>query len=324
MAVIVGIDEAGYGPILGPLVVSAAIFDVPDNLISQSLWQILQQSVCKNRQGAAGRLIINDSKKLHHGLGDNQLLQRGVLTALHAIAPDKPLPKTLTALMKQLQCPTTTDYSPYPWYHATFDNWPLNFNAPDINTAAAGLTNDMKKQNIRLLELWSQPLPVGKFNEMIDAVKNKATVLFTLNTALIHRAFQLYAGAHLQIIIDKHGGRSHYRSNLQRAFPDCQMKILKESDATSSYQLTDDQRTMKIHFIARGDDRQLPISLASMTGKYLRELFMEILNHYFQKLCPNLKPTAGYYTDGRRFLNDLKSHQLPHHQTPPHLLIRNR
>ena len=324
MAVIVGIDEAGYGPILGPLVVSAAIFDVPDDLVSQSLWQILQLSVCKNRRGAAGRLIVNDSKKLHHGLGDNQLLQRGVLTGLHAIAPDKPLPKTLPALMNQLQCPGTTDYSPYPWYHSAIDQWPINYDASDITTAAAGLISDMKKQNIRLLELWSNPLPVGKFNEMIDAVKNKATVLFTLTTGHIQRAFEQYGGANLQIIIDKHGGRSHYRPNLQRAFPACRMKILKESDTTSSYLLNDDQRTMKIHFIARGDDRQLPVSLASMTGKYLRELFMEMLNAWFLKLCPDLKPTAGYYTDGRRFLADLKSHQLPPHQTPPHLLIRNR
>ncbi|MCP4708108.1 MAG: hypothetical protein GY869_05750, partial [Planctomycetes bacterium] len=118
MAVVVGIDEAGYGPILGPLVVSAAIFDVPDDLVSQSLWQILQQSVCKKRQRAAGRLVINDSKKLHHGLGNYQLLQRGVLTGLHTIMTDIPLPNTLSALLNQLQCPVTTDYAPYPWYNS--------------------------------------------------------------------------------------------------------------------------------------------------------------------------------------------------------------
>ncbi|MCP4709771.1 MAG: hypothetical protein GY869_14205, partial [Planctomycetes bacterium] len=143
-------------------------------------------------------------------------------------------------------------------------------------------------------------------------------------TSHIQRAFEQFGQSNLQIIIDKHGGRSHYRPILQRAFPNCQMKILKESDTTSSYLLTADQRTMKIHFIARGDDRQLPVSLASMTSKLLRELFLEMLNAYFQKLCPNLKPTAGYYTDGKRFLADLESHQLPPHHTPPHLLIRNR
>jgi hypothetical protein len=61
-----------------------------------------------------------------------------------------------------------------------------------------------------------------------------------------------------------------------------------------------------------------------MTSKYLRELFMEMLNTYFQKHLPDVPPTAGYYQDGRRFLNDLKSKNLDPAFAPLHLLVRKR
>ena len=102
------------------------------------------------------------------------------------------------------------------------------------------------------------------------------------------------------------------------------LKILKESEATSSYALTGDGHIMKIHFLAKGDDRQLPIALASMTSKYVRELFMEILNDHFAKHCPDIAPTAGYYKDGMRFLDDLKNADLDPSLTPTSLLVRQR
>ena len=43
-----------------------------------------------------------------------------------------------------------------------------------------------------------------------------------------------------------------------------------------------------------------------MTAKYLRELYMGGFNLYWQSLLPGIKPTAGYYNDGKRFLDDLK------------------
>jgi hypothetical protein len=43
-----------------------------------------------------------------------------------------------------------------------------------------------------------------------------------------------------------------------------------------------------------------------MTSKYLRELFMRIYNLYWAQQVPGLLPTAGYYTDGRRFYKDIQ------------------
>ncbi|MFH1231809.1 MAG: hypothetical protein V1709_09975, partial [Planctomycetota bacterium] len=69
---LVGIDEAGYGPQLGPLVVSAVIFELPDTfLINRSsipqticLWKTLS-GIISNRREKSDKLTVCDSKKLY-------------------------------------------------------------------------------------------------------------------------------------------------------------------------------------------------------------------------------------------------------------------
>lgn len=322
MAILIGIDEAGYGPILGPLVVSAAAFELPDEHLKTPLWKLLRQSLCKKRLGSTGRIVVNDSKKLHQGRGKYAALQRGVLAFLAADSADHPA--TVGHLLNRLDCPCHDQLAQYPWYGLATADWPLKYDRDDIAIAAASLNRDLAANHVRLLGLTSRLLPVGAFNELIDTMNNKASVLFYLGSQLIYQAWQTHQPHDLQFLIDKQGGRSHYRKPLQRMFPDLHLKILKETDTTSSYELAGPSRTMRIHFLAKGDDRQLPIALASMTSKYLRELFMEILNAHFARHCPAIAPTAGYYQDGTRFLQDLKEANLDPKLTPTSLLVRQR
>lgn len=50
--------------------------------------------------------------------------------------------------------------------------------------------------------------------------------------------------------------------------------------------------------------------MASMLSKYLRESLMRRFNSFWQAHLPDLQPTAGYYTDGLRFLNDIQSKRV--------------
>jgi len=50
----------------------------------------------------------------------------------------------------------------------------------------------------------------------------------------------------------------------------------------------------------------MPVALASMVAKFTRELHMMRFNRYFASLVPDIKPTAGYVQDGRRFLKEIE------------------
>jgi len=78
-----GIDEAGYGPLLGPLCVGASAFrlaDVRDASTAPDLWSLLSLGVCRKPKDARRRIAIADSKKLKSA-GDQPLihLERGVM-----------------------------------------------------------------------------------------------------------------------------------------------------------------------------------------------------------------------------------------------------
>ena len=161
------------------------------------------------------------------------------------------------------------------------------------------------------------------YNKMAEAVKNKANVLFSATCSLIKSAYDKFAGDDLQIIVDRQGGRVHYRKSLQRMFSDMKLKVLRESPATSSYELQADGGAMRIHFVVGADERYLPVSLASMVSKYLRELLVGNINRYFIGLSADLKPTAGYWKDGLRFIEDVKTN-LPGVQFNSSQLIRTR
>jgi len=330
MAVLVGIDEAGFGPILGPLVVSSSTFMLPRNLSSadpstgsgQALWQVLRKSVSDKRKHLAGRLLIADSKKAHNKSLGIKHLERTVLACLRRLGQQ---PATFTELLAVL-CPACIDgLDEYPWYKDK-NNQPAvggPADLPDTKLASAVLADDMASNGLKLLSLKSCCLDVGYYNRMVSSVKNKASVLFTAVCQLIQDAFENFAGQDLQVIVDRQGGRVRYRGSLLRMFPYMELRILSESQQNSSYQLQADGKSMRLHFVVDADEKFLPVSLASMVSKYLRELFMFSINRYFAGLCPDLKPTAGYWTDGLRFINELKKN-LPHLEYDTDLLIRSR
>jgi ribonuclease HII len=321
MAILVGIDEAGFGPILGPLVVSSSTFSLPRPLLGSDLWQVLRKSVGNRRKHLAGRLLIADSKKAYSKSVGISGLERTVLAALRCLGAE---PTTLTELLMVL-CPMCIErLRGYPW-HKGADEGCLSTDIAiaDGRIASAVFADDLSANGMGLLEIKSDCLDVAYYNKMVSAVKNKASVLFTATAGLIERAFSRFGGDDLQVMVDRQGGRTHYRKVLQRMFPNMELTILRESQAVSSYELRATGKQMRLHFAVGADDRFLPVSLASMVSKYVRELLIGDMNRYFVGFDADLKPTAGYWTDGLRFIEDLKTN-LPHIQVDSNQLIRCR
>jgi len=299
---LVGIDEAGYGPVLGPLVVSAVALRAPADRAEECLWKALRKSVSASPQSRRGRLGITDSKKLYQRAEGLAALERAALAALH-LADHSP-----TDLAGLLRAAAGTEmaaqFAAYPWYRDANPALPLAADAGAIRVAAATLRRDAAANDRFPAGVWVEPLPEGHFNRLVDQTRNKAVVSLGLVLRLIQRASDAHPGLPLHVFVDRQGGRAHYRAALMRAFEGCAMQVVEEGDEISRYRMRTPSGEWRIGFFTQGESRHLLVAWASIVSKYLRELFMHCFNEYWRGQEPSLIPTAGYHTDGHRFLRD--------------------
>ncbi len=309
----VGIDEAGYGPLLGPLVVTAAAFDVPVEIMKRArsdaegpdLWQLLSGSVTRKVSRRDARLAVADSKKLFQRSKsgeDLSALERAVLTFL---AQTDQTPSGWRALLNMVAPFADEKLRHYPWYRDGDLALPICCRPDDLATQRNALRADMADKGIRFRGFWSEVLPEGHYNQLVGNTRNKAVVLFGLTARLIQRVADSVGPRPLRVWIDRQGGRIGYRRSLMTAFEDAQLDVLEESPERSSYRLTRRPAPWAVRFVTKGEEHHLPIALASILSKYLRELFMTRFNQYWSAHVADLRPTAGYYQDGQRFLTDI-------------------
>lgn len=318
--IVVGIDEAGYGPLLGPLVVSATAFELPVELAEADLWGVLRRTVARTAAPRMAKIPILDSKKLYQRQQGLERLERAVLAVVSAW---RGAPPTLRGLLGLLGRDALTAMQDHPWYQEADPPLPLEADAVSIRIASRLLAADLEKASIRLGGLWSEVLTEGRYNRLVTNTQNKAVVLSGLTLRLIQRVAEAFPLRRLRIAIDKQGGRAHYGPLLLRAFEGRRLKILAEDDKCSTYELTDEQARWEIGFYQGGESRHLGVALASMVSKYLRESLMFCFNAYWTGRVPGLQPTAGYYEDGMRFLRDLQPH-LSRFGLAQEMLMRQR
>jgi len=302
---LVGIDEAGYGPILGPLVVSAAAFEVPRDLAERPLWTTLQSSVTNSSAARGSRVAILDSKKLYKPKGGLTKLER---SALAAVTAWRGLPPGLRGLLGLLAPDVVRTLADYDWYRDADPPLPRAADAGGIRIASRLLKQDMEDQSVRIAGLWCEVLPEGHYNRLVTNTQNKAVVLLGLTLRLMQRAADAFPDHELRFLIDKQGARERYGPVLLRAFEDRRLRVIEETPDSSAYELVDTRSRWQVSFTQSGESCHLPTALASILSKYLRELLMECFNDYWQRHVPALKPTAGYYEDGLRFLRDIHPH----------------
>jgi ribonuclease HII len=88
----------------------------------------------------------------------------------------------------------------------------------------------------------------------------------------------------------KVGGRMRYASALEPLSP--LVAIMDETRGRSSYRVPG---FGEMHFVMDGDATEPAIGLASLVGKYVRELWMHRLNRYWLGAVPDATAASGYH-----------------------------
>jgi hypothetical protein len=305
MLIYAGIDEAGYGPIFGPLVVARAVFAVgEDGPPPPPLWTLLRATVCRKVTDRKGRIAINDSKRVYSTTIGLRHLERGVLSFLGALGV---APSSLDELLAAVSCDDEWCSLRHPWETdpAGGPTLPVAAPARELARASQRLRRAGERTGVRLLEARGSVVLPERFNGLLDETHSKASCSWRFVSGHLTSIWERHAAARPYVVIDRQGGRRDYGELLQRLFPEAMVRCLATERAVSAYEISEAERSMIVVCQVESEASHLPVALASMTAKYLRELFMMRFQAYWRVQAPSVRPTFGYHGDGRRFLGEI-------------------
>ncbi len=309
MPFLVGTDEAGYGPNLGPLVVSATVWHVADGVPETGLYHRLRGTVATTLAEAARWgprcVAIADSKVLYQsgqGLG---ALERGLLAALGVLGRH---PGSRQEVWAALAPESLAVLRAIPWYAEHDGPVPIDCRRDDIEPCAAALAAELARAEVRLVDARSRAIFEEEFNRLCQQHGSKGTLLSHVTLRLVAEVLASVGDEPVLVVCDKHGGRNRYADALGAHFPEYSIEVRGESRHESVYRFGPPSRRVEFRFQAKGESH-LPTALASMASKYLRELAMHALNEFWARRIPGLCPTAGYPGDARRFKDDIAAVQ---------------
>lgn len=297
MPCIIGIDEAGYGPNLGPFVMTAVAALVPAGRSETDLWDVLKGAVRRHTDKADARVLVADSKIVHAG-GNLPALELGVRALLGPFPADRVVP-----LDRLLDCYCVEDA-----HHLCNEAWyvgdtalPIKAEPAILNAAARTCAQSCAARLSAGLHVRSVIVCTPAFNDLLDHWGSKGAVLGHSLAQLLAWRPDPDEAAPVSYYIDKHGGRNFYASMLQQAIGDGMVIAEEEGAQRSVYRVLGLKRDMRLTFQPRADTAHFCVALASMVSKYLREVLMSEFNRFWQSHVRDLKPTAGYPGDAARF-----------------------
>jgi ribonuclease HII len=299
----IGIDEAGYGPNLGPFVMTLVACRVPAESANACLWEMMQKCVRRADEPADNRLVVADSKQVYSPAGGFDDLEKTALSA-HGGGFSDHAP-SFKKLLRQIARDELSALADEVWFNGE-TKLPTTVDGDALAESMDGWRHASADAGIEWGFCQSAIVAAPRFNSLIEKWDSKSAVLSVAATQLMQRCVEATPAEPMHFVVDKHGGRNAYSALLQHAFPDGFVLAEEESRSRSVYRVEGLDREIRITVMPKADVHQFTASLASMFSKYVRELLMLEFNRFWQTHIPDLKPTAGYPTDATRYYEAIR------------------
>ena len=301
---LIGVDEAGYGPSMGPLTICATAWRVPGSFDACKMTSLLEpEFLAKPIKSNSTHVPIGDSKKIHR----EALAVEGLILGARFLCYEidgtihSEWDSNIAAFARQ----DWERLASIPWYakrqsiyFATLDKAIVD-QCDYFHAASAKL----RTHSIALTGIRMRVIDEVEFNRQVDRTGNKSTLLSEASLALVKQVISEYAreGEDIEVYCDKHGGRNRYQAILTFMFDEEWFASEVESRACSRYSAKWDGHSIQIQFKVDGDSI-FPSAAASIIAKWTREELMERLNGFWEtKVAGAIAPSAGYYVDAMRF-----------------------
>lgn len=305
--ILIGTDEAGYGPNLGPLLITATCWQGATVLPADQLWNQFADVLSQHPERNDCRLHVADSKQVYSPSSGLARLELGTLAFLKAMnVPCSTLQELGVALAGDRFSDDDKEVR-----QGIVEETSLPFVAAsaDVEQQADKLRAAFAREGVRPIGVRSCIMFAPEFNTRVAAVNSKGKVLSHETLRLVRESVDAVSAKATSagkpsglVVCDKHGGRNRYDDLISTAFDDDFVFRQEESRQKSTYQLGE----LQFCFRTKAEE-VLPVALASMISKYVRELVMNQFNRFWQFHLPDLKATKGYPMDARRYWEDIQN-----------------
>ena len=278
---VMGVDENGLGPRLGPLVATSLTIETPRYARAALAARGLGLGLTDSKEtGGFGRMGFTESVAL------------ALLSRAHRSAPP---PATADDLIDRLWPDARS------WLRAGCPDprtarqcWAVDFRLPalggDLAFGEDLLDRFVGRSALRIVDVQSRLACVGQLNAKLAAGTNKLGVDLELFEALIGSVHARH-GASMLVICGMIGGIRDYAARFE-SFEPTRVRALATRRGQRRYAV---DGIGEIRFEVDADARHLPVALASIVGKYVREICMRRIGEFYRRGDPELKLASGYH-----------------------------
>jgi ribonuclease HII len=283
---LVGVDENGLGPRLGPLIATS---------IGLSLAHYERERLLR----IGLRVGIGDSKQTS-AFGQMRAAEGLALAMVEAIHGR--VPADMDELLQlieldgpaQLRAPCPSASAAQCWSEAVllpaFDG--------SVEDGRAQLAR-LRKHGVELSWARSAVTCAGRMNQELARLGSRTSVDLAMFERLVLAAKAAHEPEELTCVLGMVGGIRDY----ERYFSLIPSDALSASERTKRFVRYQVSGLGSLSFEIDADARHLPVALASMLGKYVRELCMERQNRFYAQHQSDLPRPSGYYDPvTRRFI----------------------